>query len=114
MPPQNCVHHYIVDGIARSSLSAVEEGYNWTFDTGVGRNMTTHDVRAHLSRPSRPIAIIYGEQSQIVTPAILDGQRRDISLGTPVIGIPEAGHHVMLDQPIATAVALRSIVHLWR
>ena len=47
-----------------------------------------------------------------MTPAILDRLRRDMPSGTPVIGLPEAGHHVMLDQPIATAVALRSIMEL--
>ena len=31
----------------------------------------------------------------------------------PVIEIPAAGHHIMLDQPIALAAALRTLLSDW-
>jgi hypothetical protein len=31
----------------------------------------------------------------------------------PMIGIPEARHHLMLDQPIAFANVLESVLKLW-
>jgi pimeloyl-ACP methyl ester carboxylesterase len=32
----------------------------------------------------------------------------------PFIGIPEARHHVMLDQPLAFVAALRTMLQEWR
>jgi len=33
--------------------------------------------------------------------------------GTPFIGIPEAGHHIMADQPLALIAALRTCFAYW-
>ena len=33
--------------------------------------------------------------------------------GAPVIGIPEAYHHLMLDQPMAFVTAVRGILQGW-
>jgi pimeloyl-ACP methyl ester carboxylesterase len=30
--------------------------------------------------------------------------------GTPFVDIPEAGHHVMVDQPLALVAALRALI----
>ncbi len=32
----------------------------------------------------------------------------------PMIGIPNAKHHLMLDEPIAFVTALRSVLALWQ
>jgi len=32
----------------------------------------------------------------------------------PIIAIPEARHHLMLDQPLAFVAALRSVLSFWK
>ncbi len=33
--------------------------------------------------------------------------------GLPVVDLPEAGHHPMLDQPLALVAALRTLLATW-
>jgi pimeloyl-ACP methyl ester carboxylesterase len=33
--------------------------------------------------------------------------------GMPVIDLPDAGHHPMLDQPLALVAALRTLLAVW-
>ncbi|NHN19473.1 alpha/beta hydrolase, partial [Bacillus amyloliquefaciens] len=40
---------------------------------------------------------------------------RELGAGTiPIVAVPNARHHLMLDEPLAFATALRSILALWR
>jgi hypothetical protein len=32
----------------------------------------------------------------------------------PIVAVPEARHHLMLDQPLAFVTALRTIVEIWQ
>lgn len=109
MPPQPCANDFIVDGIARTSFRSVEGGFAWAFDPLMGGRITLTDSRMNLRRAQVPVAMLYGDDSLIVTDAILEGLRRDAP-AMPLIGIPGAGHHIMLDQPIATAAAIRAVI----
>lgn len=111
MPPQACANDYIADGIARRSFRAVEGGLGWAFDNDYGAKVTLTDSRINLKRAQVPVATIYGDRSLIVTDEILEGLRRDAP-EMPLIGIPDAGHHVMIDQPLATVAALRAVLAL--
>jgi pimeloyl-ACP methyl ester carboxylesterase len=53
------------------------------------------------------MAYIHGEKSYIVRDGMLDGIRANFPPGTPVVEIPNAGHHVILDQPVAVIAAIR-------
>ncbi|MFS0735803.1 alpha/beta hydrolase [Sphingomonas sp. 1P06PA] len=111
MPPQACANDYIADGIARRSFRPVDGGLGWAFDNDYGAKVTLTDSRINLKRAQIPIATIYGDRSLIVTDEILEGLRRDAP-DMPLIGIPDAGHHVMIDQPLATVAALRAVLAL--
>ena len=49
-----------------------------------------------------------------MTPARRALLRRVTPLGTPWIEIPDAGHHVMVDQPLALVAALRTQLEAWQ
>jgi pimeloyl-ACP methyl ester carboxylesterase len=59
-----------------------------------------------------PVAIIRGEQG-LVIPAILDEMQTALAGRAPVIDVPLAGHHLMLDQPLSLVTALRAVLADW-
>jgi pimeloyl-ACP methyl ester carboxylesterase len=48
-----------------------------------------------------------------MTPDVIDYSRSHAAFGTPFIEIPEAEHHVLLDQPLALISALRALFAAW-
>ena len=112
-PAQQCENPYILDDIARASLEDTGAGWRWRFDPEYYRKFTISDVRPALANARCRLAIVHGEMSTVLTPEELDAQRSQAPAGTAFVGIPNAGHHIMVDQPIALTVALRSLVETW-
>ena len=54
-----------------------------------------------------PMAFLYGEESVLCPSQIVEYMRAELP-GLPLIGIPQAQHHLMLDQPLAVVTALRA------
>jgi len=108
--PDQPVLPYIRDYIARASIRKVDSGWTWKFDPGIfGRQQLS---TARLSRLDCRVALFRAEHG------ILSAQLSEIMydrLGrlAPVIEIPAAGHHVMLDQPIALVTGLRTLLSDW-
>lgn len=112
-PAQSCENAFILDDIARASLEDTGTGWRWRFDPEFYRKFTLMDVGPAVANARCRLAFIHGEKSAVLTPEELDAQRSQAPLGTPFVGIPNAGHHIMVDQPIALTVALRSLVETW-
>ncbi len=117
-PPQPTEVPALFDYMAFHSLKQVEAGFTWKFDPSVFRRDT--DQHEHVFKQGETIvktpgrkALIYGEQSQLFD---ADSAAYIKELGgtdIPIIGIPNARHHLMLDQPIAFATTLRAILAMW-
>jgi pimeloyl-ACP methyl ester carboxylesterase len=60
-----------------------------------------------------PLALIRGETSQLFRAVDAEHLMSLIPPGSPRIDIPEAGHHVMIDQPIAFVAAMRALIAAW-
>ena len=113
-PPEPSDHPYILDHVARAGVIETEDGrWRWRFDPYFWEKVSYDSSWRAIGAPLCPIAFIYGETSQIVTPERLAHQIRQAPAGTPFIGVPEAGHHIMLEQPIALVAAIRAIVAGW-
>lgn len=113
IPSQPCENLYIADMIARESLRESADGLRWSFDPTLYERCTFIDSRAAARAAKRPIAFIRGERSAIVPPEKLTELRRDLPAGTQFVNIPDAGHHVMVDQPLALVTALRALFVGW-
>lgn len=117
-PPQRCANAFLLDHIARHSLRPAtlesgEEGWTWRFDPFLWRRLqpgVRMQAEAALKTIRVPVALIYGEQSRVVQTANLAYTRSIAPANMPVIAIPEAGHHLFLDQPIAVVAALRAVL----
>ncbi len=117
-PPQTCANDFLMNYMAYHSLKQVDGGWSWKFDPGIlGADMRENDwweqqpVR-FAQMPGRK-AIIHGEDSILFTKDSADYVRELTDEPIPIVSIPEAQHHLMLDQPIGFAAALKSVLAVW-
>ncbi len=89
------------------------EGWTWRFDPFMWRGFTYEERAEFLARVKCPLAIMWGDRSKLVTPAIAEYMRGLVPPETPMVAIPDADHHVMVDQPLATVAALRGLLSAW-
>jgi len=110
MPPQRCEHLYIVDHIARTSLKAVPGGVSWRFDPMLFQNFTFGRPHRELAAALCPVVLVRGARSKLVTPAMMDYLLTLAPDGTPTAEVPDADHHVMVDNPLGLVeLLLRSL-----
>jgi pimeloyl-ACP methyl ester carboxylesterase len=117
-PAQSCDNLFILDTIARRSAREVvdaEGGPGWSlcFDPHLWAKLSRYDPVAIVKAARCPLALIRGAKSQILQAADADYLRSFLPQSSPSIEIPEAEHHVMIDQPIAFVSALRALLSAW-
>jgi len=113
-PTQPCDNRYLLDFIAEHSITRIDSGWTWKFD-GAARGAAHHEEPlADYVRGLRcNKALIYGSNSALVTTDILPYLLEQFDAKDPVVCIPEAHHHVFLDQPLAFVASLRAILSGW-
>jgi len=122
-PLQPCPNPFLLDYIARESLTpaplpdgAGEQGWTWRFDPFVWNKMDftgRMDQTEELRAVRLPLAFIQGERSRLLSREVVEHTLANAPRGTPWIAIPQAEHHLMLDQPLAVVAALRSLLAVW-
>ena len=114
MPSQPCANEFLVEHIARHSLKHEDAGWCWKWDGAAMQNRRFGEpFHEYLAESECKKAFIYGEKSKLVDPDTLSFIQGLLGDGSPVIGIPEARHHLMLDQPMAFVTAVRGIIEMW-
>lgn len=118
LPDQPIEHLYIADYIAREGLKrgfdeAGSEGWMWKFDPLKGDNFEIHFERDLLRAARCPLAFLYGEKSAFATEDALRHLRDQARGRSPFIIVPEARHHIMIDQPVAFISILRTLLASW-
>jgi pimeloyl-ACP methyl ester carboxylesterase len=115
VPAQEHYLDYVIDFVARHSLKRVDAGWRWKFDRRIfeqfGAGMRSI-AAPFLSEVDCRVALLRSEFG-LVTPDIGDSMYERLGRVTPVIEIPEAGHHAMLDQPLLLLTALRTLLADW-
>jgi pimeloyl-ACP methyl ester carboxylesterase len=108
--PDQPVLGYVADHVAATSIRQVDGGWTWKWDPAV---FSSREVpAAPLSRLDCRAALFRAEHG--ILSAEMSGLIYDrLGRVAPVIEIPVAGHHVMLDQPIALVAALRTLLSDW-
>ena len=113
VPPQPCENQFILDYIAPRSLRQVEDGWTWCFDPKLWERLEKHATVDDLKTARPPLGLVWGQKSALMAPVITDYIRANAPKGTPIAIVPEAHHHLMLDQPIALVAALRALLAGW-
>lgn len=110
LPAQDVVLPYVREHVARQSLHQVEGGWTWKFDPRmIGRRLLMRELLPQLRCP---VALFRCEQG-LVSPQMATEMGRLVPTGLPVVDLPDAGHHPMLDQPLALVTGLRTLLALW-
>jgi pimeloyl-ACP methyl ester carboxylesterase len=113
IPEQPCEHGFILEHIARHSLTQTEAGWNWKFDPKVFLRASLKPVRDYLTKVRCRVALMRGEFSAIVPPETSEYMVELLNRNAPLVEIPQAHHHLMLDQPLAFIAALRALLADW-
>ncbi len=131
MPMQPCDNLFILDHIARHSLKPAPnpdggpdggEGWTWRFDPFLmdklagdpGRSLGVRaEADAALRAARCRLAFVKGELSSIVRSANLAYTRSIAPAGAQFFSVPNAAHHLFLDQPLAVVESLSSIFKGW-
>ncbi|WP_373096302.1 alpha/beta fold hydrolase [Zhongshania sp.] len=111
-PAQPCDNHFIADYIARCALEEHNDGWSWRFDPRRVEpdNKPDHEIFPQIRCP---IAYIYGDRSSLVTSQSLQNSLKVFPKATPLVAIPDAAHHVLIDQPLALVSSLRALLACW-
>ncbi len=112
VPEQPCDNLYIIDYIAQHSMMNTPAGYTWKFDPIIFQNMKPRASHEVLPQVRCRVAVVRAEYG-LVDPETGDYMYELLGRTSPIIEIPDAYHHVMLDQPIALITALRALLADW-
>ena len=115
VPAQEHYLDYVIDHVGRRSLVAAHGGWQWKFDRMIFEQFSG-GMRA-IARPYLPgvrcrLALLRSECG-LVTPDIGRYMYESMGRVTPVIEVPLAGHHPMLDEPLLLLTAIRTLLADW-
>ena len=108
--PAQPVLDYVAAHVAEHSLRAVDGGWRWKFDPRIfgGSFLSPSSITPLDPR----VALIRGERGILSRQMSLSVHDR-LGRSVPLVEIPDAGHHIMLDQPLALVAALRTFLAEW-
>lgn len=110
VPDQPTSLPYVLDHIARTSVHEIEGGWTWKFDPKIfDRPVPTGEL---LRRVRCRVALFRSEHG-LVTPDIGAYMYEQLGRVAPVVEVPLAHHHVMLDQPLPLVTGLRTLLADW-
>ncbi len=115
VPPQKYYLPYVMAHVARRSLHEVEGGWSWKFDHNLFSAFTGH-IRTvalpYLPQVRCRFALLRAEHG-LVTADIGESMYEMLGRAAPVVELPMAGHHAMLDQPLVLTTAIRTLLADW-
>lgn len=111
LPADDASLPYVHRHLAEGSIREVDGGWTWKFDPRIflRARMEPED----LAEATCDIALIRGERGMATTD-ITDVVAERLGRDVPVTVIRDAGHHIMLDQPIALIAVLQTLLGQWR
>jgi pimeloyl-ACP methyl ester carboxylesterase len=115
VPPQARYLDFVMAHVAERSLKPVDGGFQWKFDRRIFEQFAggmRGIARPYLSEVRCRLALLRSEHG-LVTRGIGASMFDAMGRVTPVIEIPEAGHHAMLDEPLVLLTAIRTLLADW-
>lgn len=112
IPPQPDPEPWMLDHVARHSLTETEAGWTWKFDANLFRH-TMVAMNEQLASVKCRVAVLRGEHSVVVPQDTAEYMYELMGRVSPVVTIPEAHHHLILDQPLSFVTALRTLLADW-
>lgn len=112
VPEQDVYLPYVKDHVARHSIRQDPDGkWRWKFDNNIFVPRR-RDAAELLPKITCRVALLRCEHG-LVTPDIGAYMYEQLGRVAPVIELPTAGHHPMLDVPLILITAIRSLIADW-
>ena len=112
IPRQPRAEEWVMTHVARHSLHETPDGWTWKFDPRLFGH-TLVNMNDQLAGVRCRVALLRGELSVVVPDDTAAYMYELMGRVSPVISIPEAHHHMILDQPLAFVAALRALLADW-
>jgi pimeloyl-ACP methyl ester carboxylesterase len=110
LPPQDVVLPYVHEHVGRGSLRKDDGGWTWKFDPHLwGQRPLLTQLLPQLSCP----AALFRCEKGLVDRRMAAEMAGLVAGGLPVVDVPDAGHHPMLDQPLALVTGIRTLLAFW-
>jgi len=113
VPRQPLEHRFLHDYLARTSLRQTDQGWTWKFDPAIFARPHPGGFSEELAAVRCRVAVFHGEWSELVTPDVQAYMSDLLGRAAPFVEIPQAHHHLVLDQPVAFVAALRAVLADW-
>ncbi|MGE0878954.1 MAG: alpha/beta fold hydrolase [Acidimicrobiia bacterium] len=114
-PAQPCLNRYILDHLREVSVREDPQGWTFKFDVNVfSMDRMSPEVmeRSYKGIPCAT-AFLFGARSHLVSAESIELLRLDTEGRAPMVVVPEANHHLFIDQPLAFIAALRAVFAGW-
>lgn len=111
LPEDDSTLDYVREHIAAGSIKEVDGGWTWKFDPDIF--LRSRMEPEELAQAACNVALIRGERG-IATLDITEVVSERLGGNVPVTVIRDAGHHIMLEQPVALLAALQTLLGQWR
>ncbi|WP_033288580.1 alpha/beta fold hydrolase [Amycolatopsis jejuensis] len=98
--PEQWALPYVRDQVAETSVRRCAGGWTWKFDPRIFSGQDFDNTT--FARLSGRVLVVRAEHGISA-----------VDTGLPSVEIPDAGHHVMLDRPLALVSVLRTVLGLW-
>ena len=109
LPPQPC-EPCLFEHVAQHSLRHVDAGWTWRFDPAL-RSLRPEAIDPDaLGRIDVPVDYVHAEASGVVSAERARRIACALPRGRGPVTMPRAGHHLMLDQPLALIGVLRALL----
>jgi pimeloyl-ACP methyl ester carboxylesterase len=110
IPAQDVVLPYVLAHVARGSLRDDSDGWRWKFDPNFWG--TRPLLLQLLPQLTGPVALFRCEKG-LVTPEMATEMAALVGGRLPVVDLPDAGHHPMLDRPLTLVAGVRTLLAVW-
>ena len=118
MPEQPCANQFILDHIAAHSLREAEGGWTWKFDPSIYPGFVIGtDLPDIFAGLTCPLAVMFGANSHDfdnITRREANAFMCQLNPSAAFFEIPDARHHIMLDQPHAFAAGVAAQIASWQ
>jgi pimeloyl-ACP methyl ester carboxylesterase len=110
IPPGEWPITEVLAYIAHHSVRETDEGWTWKFAEDAATSLNSEFYREALFGVPIPTDVIYGVQSEVMTPERRAMAAEIAPLCGPPIAIPCAHHHIMIEQPLALVTAIEALL----
>lgn len=110
LPAQDVELPYVRDHVARGSLREDDDGWRWKFDPNF---WGTRPLLTQLLPQLRTPVALFRCEKGLVSSSMATEMAGLVAGRLPVVDIPDAGHHPMLDRPLSLVTGVRTLLAVW-